>query len=219
MDRQVTLVHTDTRWQAAAHHRRFRWRGWVGAALLIPAALISLFSVPHIPPHSWWHLSVLCGAWAAFLTGAFLRFWATLCLGGRKEEELVMDGPYSVVRHPLYLASLLIGVGAGLFLESPVFELFLAVVALVYVSRTIPVEEEVLRSRFGAVYDQDASRVPRFRPVWQLFHSPARLWVDVRSLRGECARASRWGWIPVIGATVTFLRDQPWWPHIFRQLW
>jgi protein-S-isoprenylcysteine O-methyltransferase Ste14 len=201
---------------AAAQHRRFRWRGGVGAALLIPAALLSLFSPPLIPPDSWWHLWLRGLAWATFLAGAFFRFWATLWLGGRKEKELVYQGPYSLVRHPLYLGSLLIGAGAGLFLESLAFELLLVVVALVYVTGTIRVEEDVLRSRFGEAYDQYAARVPRFWPFTSRLDSAKHISVDVNALRLECARASRWVWIPAIGATFTFLRDQPWWPHVFR---
>jgi protein-S-isoprenylcysteine O-methyltransferase Ste14 len=205
--------------RAAAHHRRFRWRGGIGTAVLVPAALISLFSHPLLPAGSWGHIGVRTAAWAAFLAGACLRFWATLYLGGHKEDELVVDGPYSIVRHPLYLGSLLIGLAAGLFLESIIFELSVVVVAIAYASATVPVEEGVLRARHGAAFDMYAARVGRFWPVWSGFHTPARILVDVHSLRLECSRASRWGWIPLIGTAVTILRDQPWWPHLFRAIW
>jgi len=205
--------------RAAAHHRRFRWRGGIGTALLVPATLITLFSHPLIPPGSWWHIGVRSTAWAVFLAGACLRFWGTLYLGGHKEDELVVDGPYSIVRHPLYLGSLLIGLAAGLFLESLMFELSVLAVAIAYASATVPVEEAVLRARHGEVFETYAARVRRFWPTGGGFHTPARIEVDVHSLRLECSRASRWGWIPLIGAGVTFLRDQPWWPHLFRAIW
>ncbi len=202
----------------AVHHRGFRWRGGIGTALLVPATLISLFSQP-IPYASWWHVTVLSLAWVTFLAGAGLRFWATLYLGGRKERALVNEGPYSMVRHPLYLGSLLIGLGAGLFLESIAFELAVIVVALIYAVATVPVEEQVLRSRHGAAFDAYATQVPRFWPAWRRFSSPPQIQVDLHALRLEWARASRWVWIPVIGTTVSYLRHQPWWPHLFRAIW
>jgi protein-S-isoprenylcysteine O-methyltransferase Ste14 len=30
------------------------------------------------------------------------RLWCSLYISGRKSAELVMDGPYSICRHPLY---------------------------------------------------------------------------------------------------------------------
>jgi protein-S-isoprenylcysteine O-methyltransferase Ste14 len=210
-------VVADTR--AAAHHRRFRWRGGIGTAILVPAALMTLFSHPVLPSGSWWHIGLRSAAWVVFLAGACLRFWGTLYLGGHKEDTLVVVGPYSIVRHPLYVGSLLIGLAAGLFLESIIFELAVVVVAMTYASATVPVEEGVLRARHGEAFEAYAARVGRFWPDWSGFHTPARITVDVHSLRLECSRASRWGWIPLIGTAVTFLRGQPWWPHLFRAIW
>lgn len=200
----------------AVHHRRFRWRGSVGTLLLVPAALVSLFSPPLFAETSWWHFAVRTLAWATFLVGGGFRFWATLYVGGRKERELVADGPYSIVRHPLYVGSLLIGVSAGLFLESVMFELALAVVAVMYATATVPVEEAVLASRHPDEYKAYSERVPRFWPSWRHYNSPPKPRFDVHSLRLECARASRWCWIPLVGEVLTSLHARAWWPHLFR---
>jgi len=200
----------------ARFHKAFRWRGGVGVLLLVPVSIASVFSAPLVSQSSWIHLALQSLAWCAFLAGAGLRFWSTLYIGGRKERALVTDGPYSLCRHPLYLGSLLIGVSAGLFLESPVFELALAVAALTYVSTTIPIEEGVLRSRHESEYAAFSARTPRLWPSWRHFHSPARLPVDVHALELEFSRALRWVWIPIAGEVLTALRYQPWWPHLFR---
>ena len=68
---------------------------------------------------------------------------------------------------------------------------------------TVPVEEQVLRSRHGDAFDAYAAQVPRFWPAWRRLSSPAQIQVDLHALRLECARASRWGWIPVIGHMVS----------------
>jgi protein-S-isoprenylcysteine O-methyltransferase Ste14 len=198
------------------HRRRFRWRGAVGCLLLLPAAFVSLFSPPLFAASSWLHLAAQTAAWASFLAGAGLRFWATLYVGGKKERELVIDGPYSVCRHPLYVGSLLLGVSAGLFLESPLFLAASVLVGMLYMRATVPVEEHVLRARHAERYDAYVRRVPRYWPSGCTVHSPAQISVDVHRLWLECGRASRWMWLPMLGATFTYLRALAWWPRIFR---
>ena len=188
----------------------------MGVVFLVPAAALSLFSAPLVAEGSWLHVVVEALAWVTFLAGATFRFWATLYVGGRKEAELVTDGPYSICRHPLYVGSLLLGVSAGLFLESPLFLIALLVVGIIYVRATVPVEEAVLLSKHGNRYELYARRVPRYRPAGWTIRSPAAITVDVHRLWLECARASRWVWLPLLGAVFTHLRTLAWWPRIFR---
>jgi protein-S-isoprenylcysteine O-methyltransferase Ste14 len=198
-------------------HRRFRWRGTVAGILLVPAVFVSVFSVPLLTTGSWAQLALRAVAWAIFLAGAALRFWAMMYLGGRKERELVNDGPYSMVRHPLYVGSVLIGASAALFLESPLVLAALIVVAVISAMTTVRIEEGVLRLRHGNdAYDEYSARVAAFLPSTRSFFTPPRITLDVNALRLEAARASRWLWVPLLGETVSLLRTQPWWPHLFR---
>ena len=198
-------------------HRRFRWRGAVAGILLVPAIFVSVFSAPLLTAGSWAELGLHAIAWAAFLAGAALRFWSAIYLGGRKERELVSDGPYSIVRHPLYLGSVLLGVSAALFLESPLALAALLVVAVVLGTTTVRIEEDVLRSRHSTeAYDEYSARVSAFVPSVRTFSTPPRVTLDVNALRLEAARASRWVWIPLLGEALSLLRTQPWWPHLFR---
>src|SRR5690348_8154731 len=103
----------------SVRHRRFRWRGAIGALVLCPAAIVTVFSRSPVAGRPWLHLGALSVGWTTFMAGAALRFWATLYVGGRKEEQLIMEGPYSICRHPLYLGSLLLGASGALFFESP----------------------------------------------------------------------------------------------------
>jgi protein-S-isoprenylcysteine O-methyltransferase Ste14 len=178
---------------------------------------VSLFSVPLFATGSWAQLALRAVAWATFLTGAALRFWGMMYLGGRRERELVRDGPYSIVRHPLYLGSVLIGASAALFLESPVMLAALVIVAVVYGATTVRIEEAVLRSRHGdEACDEYLARVPAFVPSMRTFFTPPRITLDVNALRVEAARASRWVWVPLLGEALSLLRTQSWWPHLFR---
>lgn len=193
----------------------FRRRGVIGVAVLAPLGVFALLSAPPSADGQLAHVAANLVAWPAFLAGAGLRLWATLYVGGRKRNSLVVQGPYSMCRNPLYLGSVLLALSAGLFLESAWFSLGVLVVALGYVVVTVPVEERFLRQRFGAAYDDYLRRVPRFLPRPWLFNAGSALEVNLASLRAECMGALGYIWIPAIAEIVNSLRLQLWWPHLF----
>jgi len=190
-------------------------RGLVGAVILAPAFVLTLFSAPLVVAGSWLDLLVNTLAWAVFVTGAAMRFWATLFIGGRKDKILMVDGPYSLCRNPLYVGSLLLMVAVGLFLKSLVFVVALVAVATIYILATVPAEEEYLRARHGEDFDRYCARVSRLVPSLGGFRTAESIEVHVHTLRLECARASRWIWLPLIGLVVSYLRAQPGWPTFF----
>lgn len=96
------------------------------------------------------------------LLGLGIRNWAAGCL--HKEKELATGGPYSYTRNPLYLGSLLLGVGVTVAGGSWVFfALFLTFFVLVY-GRTIRVEGSLLGGLFGDDYRDYAKGVPLLIP-------------------------------------------------------
>jgi protein-S-isoprenylcysteine O-methyltransferase Ste14 len=183
--------------------------------VLVPAAIVTLFTPPFVAGDSLEHLALQTVAWIAFAAGATFRFWATLYIGGRKERDLVTEGPYSLCRHPLYLGSLLLGISAAFFLESPLFLGAVLAVGGIYINGTIPVEETVLRSRHTPHYDAYCERVPRLVPRSFVVDSPGEISVDVHRLWLECARASRWVWLPIVGLMMNHFRALAWWPKFF----
>jgi protein-S-isoprenylcysteine O-methyltransferase Ste14 len=185
----------------------------MGAVVLAPVAVVSLFSTPLVPGDSWWQLPIRAAAWICFLAGA-----ATLYVGGKKDDQLVTTGPYSICRNPLYLGSFLLGVSGGLFLESVPLLAALVVMMVIYQQTTIRAEEGVLRARHGPDFDDYVGRVPRIWPWSRGFYSPDYVTIHVHSLWNECARASRWVWLPILGDIVMRLRTQAWWPTFFHRL-
>ncbi len=96
------------------------------------------------------------------LIGMFLRIWANSCI--RKNVELCTVGPYSIVRHPLYLGNFVIMIGVCIAANSLLVIIAgCAFMALVY-AIVIPDEEEELRRLFGRAYENYARRVPAFLP-------------------------------------------------------
>ncbi|MFT4151867.1 MAG: isoprenylcysteine carboxylmethyltransferase family protein [Paracoccaceae bacterium] len=118
------------------------------------------------------------------------RFWAILYIGGRKNAQVMQDGPYSICRHPLYLFSTIGVAGFGLTLGSVVFAGALGLAGFAILSATAAREERFLRSSFGAAYDDYAARVPRILPKPGLFRTPAQVTFRVDTLRTNMADAA-----------------------------
>ena len=127
--------------------------------MLVP--LILLVVAWYFAPHPLALVWPLSGS-VCVLLGVALRLWAAGYL--RKKQELVCWGPFSYLRNPLYLGTLLIGCGFALLsgrLES------LALVALVTVAVYLPTihhEERDLYDLFGAAYNTYCRAVPRLLP-------------------------------------------------------
>ncbi|MDD5610588.1 MAG: isoprenylcysteine carboxylmethyltransferase family protein [Candidatus Omnitrophica bacterium] len=85
-------------------------------------------------------------------------------------KELVIRGPYKIVRNPMVLGGAMI-----LFGEVVVYySLFLLLISILYVIITyfnaMFVEEPELKKRFGQPYEQYLKEVPRFLP--NIFRNP-----------------------------------------------
>ena len=112
--------------------------------------------------------------WLAHPTWRFLGLGAILIVPGlliralasghvRKNEALATSGPYAYTRNPLYLGSLLIGIGFAVASRSWWVG---AVLVVMFFAIYIPVirgEEKFLRGKFPE-FDEYARRVPRMLP-------------------------------------------------------
>lgn len=104
----------------------------------------------------------------AVVASALGRAWASGFISGKKNKTLVMDGPYSIMRNPLYFFSFLGFVGAGLVFQSVMLAAGMAAGFFLTHWKTILDEEVKLRELFGATFDDYIRRVPRFFPkTWR----------------------------------------------------
>lgn len=111
--------------------------------------------------------------WSAllFLPGLTLRFWAAGFIGPVSRnpkistDSLMTRGPYSIVRHPLYIANALL-VAAGLAMLRPHW-ILVALTALGFVVLYVLIgraEERSLREHYGDSHKEYAARVTPFFP-------------------------------------------------------
>jgi protein-S-isoprenylcysteine O-methyltransferase Ste14 len=114
--------------------------------------------------------SILIGAAIAAM-GLLVRGAASGHL--RKDQQLAVTGPYAQTRNPLYLGSAFLAVGFGVAGYSwSAGALVIGYFAIFYYA-VMRNEEEDLRKRFGAAFDEYAARVPLFFPRFTKSGSPA----------------------------------------------
>jgi len=79
-------------------------------------------------------------------------------------HELIMQGPYGIVRNPIYLGMFGLLLATGLAVSR--WEGFLAGIALFLIGSELRIrsEEKLLREAFGVKFDEYARRVPAFFP-------------------------------------------------------
>ena len=81
----------------------------------------------------------------------------------QRRNELATAGPYARIRHPQYVAFVLILL--GFLLQWPtLLTLAMFPILLVMYGRLAVTEEAEMRARFGAAFDRYAARTPRFVP-------------------------------------------------------
>lgn len=95
------------------------------------------------------------------------RLWTSFFIAGRKDAEVVMEGPYAACRHPLYLLSLAAALGVALATRSLVLIVLVPLALGLAVRGAIRREEADLAARHGAAWQSYTASVPRLWPNWR----------------------------------------------------
>ena len=133
------------------------------------------------------------------------RIWATVYIGGRKDEELCQDGPYSISRNPLYVFSLLGAVGVILAAQKPAI-LAIILPFFVYYYFVIRAEEARLLNFFGQEYADYAKRVGRVLPTFKTYTSQESFTVYPKVLFRSMVHASIFMWIFMLLEVLEYLK-------------
>ncbi len=92
------------------------------------------------------------------------RTWSSLYIGGRKIVDLVIIGPYSITRNPLYFFSVVGAAGIGAQAGSITVALACTCAGFLVFSIVTQQEERLLLKRHRQSYVAYLRRVPRFFP-------------------------------------------------------
>ena len=144
------------------------------AAMLLIARQVDAVDPTHIVFNAPWLLMgleiagmVLYGGGHLLMGWALVRLGRNYQAGGnppRHADEMVVVGPYQVVRHPMYTAALCISLGLACLIQSlaalSIFYLYVILIMFL-----VPAEEEGLKRAYGEQYTAYQQKVKRIAPL------------------------------------------------------
>jgi len=151
----------------------FKYRNWIFilfyAALFIPSW--PLFSKQQFGSDSYYIWSIVIGLFITIL-GQLIRGLtiglAYIVRGGKEgrpyAEGLVTEGIFNHCRNPLYVGNILMLLGVGILANSLVYVVIVIPVFLFVYQAIVLAEENFLRGKFGAGYDEYCKKVNRWFP-------------------------------------------------------
>ncbi len=104
--------------------------------------------------------------------GALGRVWCSLYLKGRKDSELVREGPYALCRNPLYFFSFVGAAGTALATETMLIPAIVCALFAAYYPTIILAEQRRLEVIFGDKYLDYKREVPAVIP--RIFSRPSQ---------------------------------------------
>ena len=139
----------------------FKNRGW----LPVPILILAIF----FPGYDHSKLIIISGILLVIL-GESGRLWSVGFAGGitrtRKGDlhELIVTGPFAVVRNPIYISNMIMYSGAALMMGAPSLVPFVTLYFFIEYSLIIVYEESILTKAFGVQYAAYKKSVNRWIP-------------------------------------------------------
>ena len=144
------------------------------------------------------------------------RLWSLLYISGYKKRELITEGPYSIVRHPLYVFSLIGAIGIGVASENILVLAALVIFYLLYYPLTILVEEKKLVDKFDQAYLDYIKRTPRFLPKLSLYKGSVQYQVNADVFVKKLAGGMWFIWIFIVLNLIEALQQNGYIPVLLR---
>lgn len=126
-------------------------------------------TMPQLAEASALRQAMLWLGYVLVIVGAFGRVFCSAFIGGRKNKSVMREGPFSVVRNPLYVFSFIAVVGIGLQSGMVSLVVLLVAVYMMYYPFVVAKEEAYLSHKFGEEYEAYRREVPRWVPNFKLW--------------------------------------------------
>ena len=150
------------------------------------------------------------------VTAVLGRLWITLFIAGRKNAELVREGPFAMCRHPLYLASVVGAIGIGLTTLSLTLTIALPLVVGAIVFTAARREDTALLAVHGEAWREYRASVPAFWPDWSHRRVPDTVAVPLRIYRKAFLDAASFLGLWLLVLAIENLRAGGGWQPLFR---
>jgi protein-S-isoprenylcysteine O-methyltransferase Ste14 len=145
--------------------------------------LVMIFSKSVWQPGLAAHMASELSAFVLVVLAAFGRLWALSYISGHKTRDLITEGPYSIMRNPLYFFSLCGALGVCILSKSILVSGSILLAFAFYYPLVIRAEEGHLAQVHGEIFRHYCSVVPSFIPKISLFHEPKDYPVNARLFR------------------------------------
>lgn len=183
---------------------------------------IVVFAVAAVSESRWESQSEMVTAvlmWCGLLlvgVASLGRLWCSVYIAGHKTKRLIVDGPYSISRNPLYFFSLIGVIGAGLCSETMTLPAILAAVFVVSYPMIIRDEEQVLLSVHGEAFETYKQNTPRFWPRLSSLREPETYEVNPIIFRKHLFDAMIFVWCAGLLEVLEQMRELGWLPTLLR---
>ncbi len=169
--------------------------------LFIGAILLIIFAKPY-------PAGIMIGLFLIGL-GEAIRIWAAGHL--QKNEVLTISGPYSYVKNPLYIGSILITAGFCILADN----IYLLTASMFmfcfhYIPYKKKVEGDRLKRIFGSQYEEYDEQVPEYLPRWTPYSKQKVPWRFKNFIEN-----SEEGILLIIIAGIFLILSKPFWSAIF----
>jgi protein-S-isoprenylcysteine O-methyltransferase Ste14 len=154
---------------------------WIEPPLLAALSVLLLFNPVRAPSTLQAVLALVGGVIVAY--GVNVLMWAVLSWrqlfvghGVLEGQQLMSEGAYGFVRHPSYLACLLVWTGLSVAFLNPIVAAVTAFYVLPIYLAYLRAEERMMKAHFGEAYDHYCAAVPMLIPrIGGGRHHPAAL--------------------------------------------
>ncbi|MFZ1983976.1 MAG: isoprenylcysteine carboxylmethyltransferase family protein [Desulfatitalea sp.] len=143
------------------------------------------------------------------------RLWCALYISGYKDNTLVMVGPYSLCRNPLYFFSLLGAIGVALATKTITIPLIALVLFLIYYPLVIKSEELRLSAIHKERFESYRQAIPAFFPRRAKFQEPDEYTVRPMIFRKNLFDAIWFVWLIGILELISTLHETKIVPVLF----
>jgi len=99
------------------------------------------------------------------ISGLLAGFGLNTVFGKTREEpQVITTGVFSIVRHPIYLSSILLYLGF-ILLSLSLLSVLVWILIIVFYYVISRYEEKLLTQRFGSIYEEYKKKVPMLLPI------------------------------------------------------
>ena len=166
---------------------------WSRVAVILAFGYAMMVPAPSAIPPTVLDVLELLG-FGMLIVAALGRIWCLSYIAGIKNDFLVAEGPYSIVRNPLYVFNFIGAVGFGCAVENPLLAALLGAGFALSYPGVVRHEENALAQAFGESFARYCEKTPRWLPRWSNYHEPESWNINPRRFRAGLLDAMWFLW-------------------------